>query len=106
NRLSIHSRHNLRLARFNLSTTRRRHMSTSDKASRPFAPTMSDVARRAGASAMTVSRALRDGASIAPETRERIMRAVEEVGYVLDLSAQSLVSRRTAFIAALIPSIN
>jgi LacI family gluconate utilization system Gnt-I transcriptional repressor len=67
---------------------------------------MSDVARRAGVSAMTVSRALRDGASIAPETRERIIQAVEEVGYVLDQSAQSLVSRRTAFIAALIPSIN
>jgi LacI family gluconate utilization system Gnt-I transcriptional repressor len=55
---------------------------------------------------MTVSRALRDGASIAPETRERIMKAVEEVGYVLDQAAQSLVSRRTAFIAALIPSVN
>lgn len=73
---------------------------------RPSAPTMSDVGRRAGVSAMTVSRALRDGGSIAPETRKRIMKAVEEVGYVLDQSAQSLVSRRTAFIAALIPSIN
>ena len=81
-------------------------MSAPGKASRPSAPTMLDVARRAGVSAMTVSRALRDGASIAPETRKRIIKAVEEVGYVLDLSAQSLVSRRTAFIAALIPSIN
>jgi LacI family gluconate utilization system Gnt-I transcriptional repressor len=67
---------------------------------------MSDVARRAGVSAMTVSRALRDGASIAPETRQRIMRAVEEVGYVVDEAARSLVSRRTSFIAVLIPSIN
>jgi len=67
---------------------------------------MSDVAERVGVSAMTVSRALRDDASIAPDTRARIMQAVEEVGYVLDQSARSLVSRRTEFIAALIPSIN
>lgn len=67
---------------------------------------MSDVAERVGVSAMTVSRALRDDASIAPETRARIIQAVEEVGYVLDQSARSLVSRRTDFIAALIPSIN
>jgi LacI family transcriptional regulator, gluconate utilization system Gnt-I transcriptional repressor len=67
---------------------------------------MSDVARRAGVSAMTVSRALKDGASIAPDTRERIMKAVEELGYVLDQSAGSLSSKRTGFVAALIPSIN
>jgi LacI family transcriptional regulator, gluconate utilization system Gnt-I transcriptional repressor len=73
---------------------------------RGIAPTMSDVAQRAGVSAMTVSRALRDGASIARETRGRIMQAVEELGYVLDLSAGSLSSKRTGFVAALIPSIN
>ncbi len=67
---------------------------------------MSDVARRAGVSTMTVSRALRDGASIAAETREKIMKAVEELGYVLDQSAGSLSSKRTGFVAALIPSIN
>ncbi len=69
-------------------------------------PTMSDVARHAGVSAMTVSRALKDGASIAPATRGRIMKAVEELGYVLDQSAGSLSSKRTGFVAALIPSIN
>jgi LacI family transcriptional regulator, gluconate utilization system Gnt-I transcriptional repressor len=67
---------------------------------------MTDVAKRAGVSAMTVSRALKDGASIAPGTRQRIMNAVEELGYVLDRSAGSLSSKRTGFIAALIPSIN
>ena len=67
---------------------------------------MSDVARRAGVSTMTVSRALRDGASIASETRERIMKAVEELGYVLDQSAGSLSSKRTGFVAALVPSLN
>ena len=70
------------------------------------APTMADVAARAGVSTMTVSRALKDGASIAPDTRRRIMTAVDELGYVLDLSAGSLSSKRSGFVAALIPSIN
>jgi LacI family transcriptional regulator, gluconate utilization system Gnt-I transcriptional repressor len=70
------------------------------------APTMVDVAQRAGVSTMTVSRALKDGSSIAKTTRDRIMHAVEELGYVLDQSAGSLSSKRTGFVAALIPSIN
>lgn len=69
-------------------------------------PTMSDVARQAGVSTMTVSRALRDGASIASSTRQRIMQAVEDLGYVLDKSAGSLSSKRTGFVAVLVPSIN
>jgi LacI family transcriptional regulator, gluconate utilization system Gnt-I transcriptional repressor len=73
---------------------------------RSGAPTMADVAARAGVSTMTVSRALKDGASIASETRTRIMEAVEQLGYVLDQSAGSLSSKRTGFVAALIPSIN
>lgn len=73
---------------------------------RAAAPTMADVAARAGVSTMTVSRALKDGSSIAPDTRRRIMKAVEELGYVLDLSAGSLSSKRSGFVAALIPSIN
>ncbi len=67
---------------------------------------MADVAAKAGVSTMTVSRALKDGASIAADTRNRIIRAVEELGYVLDQSAGSLSSKRTGFVAALIPSIN
>ena len=67
---------------------------------------MADVAARAGVSTMTVSRALKDGASIAADTRDRIIKAVEELGYVLDQSAGSLSSKRTGFVAALIPSIN
>ncbi len=69
-------------------------------------PTMLDVAKLAGVSTMTVSRALRDGSSIAPQTRDRIRKAVDQLGYVLDQSAGSLSSKRTGFIAALIPSIN
>jgi LacI family transcriptional regulator, gluconate utilization system Gnt-I transcriptional repressor len=70
------------------------------------APTMADVARRAGVSTMTVSRALKNEAQVSSPTREKIFRAVSVLGYVLDQAAGSLSSRRTGFIATLIPSIN
>ena len=81
-------------------------VSTAKKTAQLQSPTMSDVAERAGVSTMTVSRALKDGASIAPDTRSKIMKAVDDLGYVLDLSAGGLSSKRTGFVAALIPSIN
>jgi LacI family gluconate utilization system Gnt-I transcriptional repressor len=67
---------------------------------------MAEVAKHVGVSAMTVSRAFRQDASVSEETRRRIMDAVDALGYVLDQSAGSLSSRRTGFIAALVPSIN
>lgn len=69
-------------------------------------PTMADVARQAGVSAMTVSRALKQGSQVSHPTRERILKAVNELGYVLDQAAGSLSSRKTGFIAAVVPSIN
>jgi len=79
---------------------------SSGKDEEPQLPTMADVARRAGVSKMTVSRALRDGGVVSRETRQRILAATEELGYVLDQSAGSLSSKRTGFVAALVPSIN
>lgn len=70
------------------------------------APTMADVANRAGVSAMTVSRALKEGSRVSKATREKIMAAVNDLGYVLDQSAGSLSSRKTGFVAAIVPSIN
>lgn len=67
---------------------------------------MADVARHAGVSAMTVSRALKQDPRVSRETREKIEAAVNALGYVLDQSAGSLASGRTGFIAAIIPSIN
>ncbi|MCX5572232.1 LacI family DNA-binding transcriptional regulator [Kaistia nematophila] len=67
---------------------------------------MADVAERAGVSTMTVSRALRKGGPISDETRRRIMAAIDELGYVLDQTAGTLSSKRSGFVATLIPSIN
>ncbi|MBS1862139.1 MAG: LacI family DNA-binding transcriptional regulator [Actinobacteria bacterium] len=65
---------------------------------------MSDVARRAGVSTATVSRALSGPASsVRGETRDRVLRAVEEIGYVPDRLARNL-RRRSAQIFALVVS--
>jgi LacI family gluconate utilization system Gnt-I transcriptional repressor len=70
------------------------------------APKMTDVARRAGVSAMTVSRALKVDGAVSPKTRARILKAVDELGYVLDQTAGTLSSKRSGFVAALIPSLD
>ena len=69
-------------------------------------PTMADVARRAGVSAMTVSRALKGNGQVTKKTHDRIIAAVEELGYVLDLTAGALSSQKTGFVSIIIPSVN
>lgn len=62
-------------------------------------PTESDVARLAGVSQSAVSRAFTPGASIAEKTREKVLKAAEEVGYHPNLLARSLVTNRSNIIA-------
>lgn len=76
-------------------------MSTSRKA-----PTMADVARVAGVSPMTVSRAFKRDASVSDATRSAILEAADALGYVFDSTASNLRSQRTDFVAVTIPSIN
>jgi len=72
---------------------------------RSLRPTMRDVARLAGVSPMTVSRVQAGSSRVAPETRDRIRRAIEQLGYVDDKVAAALSSRRTGFIATLVPTL-
>lgn len=58
-------------------------------------PTMADVARLAGVSHQTVSRVLGDHPNVRDETRARVQRAIEEMGYRRNSSARALVTRRT-----------
>lgn len=58
-------------------------------------PTMADVARRAGVSHQTVSRVLADHPNVREETRARVLRAIEEMGYRRNSSARALATRRT-----------
>ena len=70
------------------------------------AVTMQTVARMAGVSAMTVSRALKSHAAVSRETRDRILEIVKETGYVPDATARVFATRRSGFVAALVPSLN
>jgi len=64
-----------------------------------------DVARAAGVSQSAVSRCFAPGASIAPKTRELVMKAAAELGYRPNALAQALISRRTNLVAVLISSL-
>ncbi len=67
---------------------------------------MRDVAKAAGVSRMTVSRALKKDSPISKETRERILRVVRDMNYVPDQMAGSLTTKRSGFVAVLVPSLN
>src|SRR6185312_8358090 len=68
-------------------------------------PTIYDVARLAGVSTATVSRALNDTAPIAAPTRAAIEDAVAQLGYRPNPIARSLVTKSTQTIALLLPDI-
>ncbi|WP_319942576.1 LacI family DNA-binding transcriptional regulator [Nocardia aurantia] len=56
---------------------------------------MTDVAKLAGVSHQTVSRVLNGSPQVRQETRDRVLRAVEELGYRPNAMARGLVSRRS-----------
>ena len=66
---------------------------------------LSDVAAAAGVAPMTVSRVLNTPEQVAPDTAERVRAAIERLGYVPNLLAGGLSSRRSRIIAAIVPTI-
>jgi LacI family transcriptional regulator, galactose operon repressor len=61
-----------------------------------------DVAKAAGVSPMTVSRVMRDGTNVRPETRARVLRAAAELHYVPNAVARSLRQARSGLLALII----
>ena len=68
--------------------------------------TISDVAKRAGVSAMTVSRVVNGTGYTSTETRTRVEAAIEELGYVPNALARQLRSKRTKTIALVVSDIS
>jgi LacI family transcriptional regulator len=68
--------------------------------------TISDVAKRAGVSAMTVSRVINGTGKTRAETRARVEAAIEELGYVPNALARQLRSKRTKTIALVVSDIS
>lgn len=58
-------------------------------------PVMADVARLAGVSHQTVSRVLNDHPNVRAETRTRVMRAIDQLGYRRNLVARALVTKHS-----------
>ncbi len=71
-----------------------------------FAPTLHDVARRAGVSTATVSRVLNDPALVTESTRELVLGIVEELGYTPHFGGRALASNRSNTIGAVIPTMD
>ena len=79
-----------------------------DQSITPRAPkkiTATDVAERVGVSKWTVSRAFTDGASIAPDVRERVLQVAAEMGYSPNLLARSLSTRSTRLVALVVDEL-
>jgi len=69
------------------------------------APSMHDVATRAGVSHQTVSRVLNGFAGVRPGTRDDVLAAIEELGYRRNNAARTLVLGRSQAIGVLVPNV-
>jgi LacI family transcriptional regulator len=67
--------------------------------------TSRDVAREAGVSQSTVSRAIRGDRRVAPQTRERVLAVVRRHGYTPNAAARSLITSRTYTIGVVVSDI-
>lgn len=68
--------------------------------------TLKDVAKAAGVSYATVSRALSESRQIGSDTRERIIKLCDEMGYTTNYVARSMVTKKTGLIGLVVPSID
>lgn len=68
--------------------------------------TIKDVARAAGVSVATVSRALNGAENVLPHTRQRILDIAQELRYAPSGAARSLITRRTDTVGALLPDLH
>src|SRR6185436_20531142 len=67
------------------------------------AMTIRDVAARAGVSPATVSRVFSQPEAVAPDTRQRVLAAAEELRYAPNPVARSLARRRTGNLGIVVP---
>lgn len=67
--------------------------------------TIKDVAKEVGVAPSTVSRTLRDHPSISRETKEKVRKAMDKLGYVPNVSAQNLANKFANTIGVILPAI-
>ncbi len=66
---------------------------------------ITDVAAAAGVAPMTVSRVINTPDRVSPETTARVREAIDRLGYVPNLIAGGLSSRKSRMVAAIVPTI-
>jgi LacI family transcriptional regulator len=66
---------------------------------------MKDVAKELNVSVVTVSKVLRGHSDIGPETRERVLRRVQELDYRPNLAARGLVTGRSYMVGVVVPEL-
>lgn len=69
-------------------------------------PTSRDVARLAGVSQATVSRAMSSNNSVAPATRAKVLAAMAQLGYAPHAGAQAMKTRRTHTIGVVVADLS
>jgi len=69
-------------------------------------PTIHQLAQAAGVSLSTVARAFSDAKLVRPETRTRIHQAADRIGYIPNLAARALQTRRSRVVALVMPALN
>ena len=62
-------------------------------------PTLEAVASLAGVGRGTVSRVVNGSPKVSPQAREAVLNAIDELGYVPNRAARTLVTRRTDTVA-------
>jgi DNA-binding LacI/PurR family transcriptional regulator len=67
--------------------------------------TMSDVARLAGVSPMTVSNVINNRVRVSDDARERVLAAIRESGYQVNAAARNLRSGRSGVIGLAVPQV-
>lgn len=81
-------------------------MSSTEQNSANKRPTLSLVAKRAGVSEITASRALRGGTFVAAETRHRVEKAARELKYMPNRLAGTLAGASSRQVAVVLPSLS
>lgn len=76
----------------------------TNRSTRPSIPDMADIAKLAGVSKSTVSRALSDSPLVNSKTKERIVKIAKEKNYRLNTAARNFRLKETLTIAVLLPS--
>jgi DNA-binding LacI/PurR family transcriptional regulator len=76
------------------------------KSGRKPLATSQDVAKLAGVSQSTVSRALADHSAVSEETRKKVWEAADALGYRPNVLARSLITQRSGLIAIVVASMD